>query len=253
MRSDKYTVIISVNFRSRRNQSRIWACDSWSRPTSILIMLLCTLFLFSLRANARPELRLEAGARQLGSDKARSVQARFLIAPVENRTCGFDRIRLSTFDRSPWSDHEASVPISPVPQVSTCVQLARSLGTFVSLFSKARGLRHQSFSWCTQLSWVQTTMPLPTLREGLGVSLGSPLPTSHSPSHPSRSLPCSAWKTQTERCRWRVSLLAPSALCGSPVFAQRVGQVDLCDEGNTSQTGLPSSVLSPLVYDFRLD
>src|SRR5712691_13220606 len=129
-------------------------------------------------------------------------------------------------------DHEASVPISPVPQVSTRVQLARSLGTFVSLFSKARRLRHQSSSWCTQLSWAQTTMPHPTLLAGIGVSLVSPLPTSHSPSHPSRSLPCSPWKTQTERCRWRVSLLAPSALCGSPGFAQRVGQVGLCDHGN---------------------
>src|SRR5712691_5681732 len=57
-------------------------------------------------------------------------------------------------------DHEASVPISPVPQVSTRVQLARSLGTFVSLFSKARGLRRQSSSWCTQLSWVQTPRTL---------------------------------------------------------------------------------------------
>jgi hypothetical protein len=31
---------------------------------------------------------------QLGSDKARSVQARFLIAPVENRTYHFHGIRL---------------------------------------------------------------------------------------------------------------------------------------------------------------
>jgi hypothetical protein len=37
---------------------------------------------------------------------------------------------------------------------------ARSLGTFV-LFPDPlpRGLRRQSSSWCTQLSWVQTTMP----------------------------------------------------------------------------------------------
>src|SRR5262249_30244120 len=42
----------------------------------------------------------------------------------------------------------------PVPQVSTCVQLARSLGTFVSLFSKARGLRLESSSSCTWLYWV---------------------------------------------------------------------------------------------------
>jgi hypothetical protein len=124
---------------------------------------------------------------------------------------------------------------------------------FVSLFSQARGLRRQSSSWCARLSRAQTTLPHPTLHEGLGVSLGSPFPTSHSPSHPSRSLPCSTWKTQTECCRWRVCLLAPSALCGSPVFAQRVRQVDLCDEGHTSQTGWPPSVLSPLAYDFRLD
>jgi hypothetical protein len=34
----------------------------------------------------------------LGSDKARSGRARFLIAPVENRTCPFEGIRLHTFD-----------------------------------------------------------------------------------------------------------------------------------------------------------
>src|ERR1043166_9891531 len=73
--------------------------------------------------------------------------------------------------------HEASVPIAPVPQESPHVQLARSLGTFVSLFSQARGLRHQSSSWCARLSRAQTTMPHPTLHEGFGISLGSPLPT----------------------------------------------------------------------------
>ena len=82
--------------------------------------------------NARGESLPEAGARELGKRKARSL-SHFLTLPVENRTCHFDGIRLSTFDSSPWVDHEASVPISPVPQVSTRVQLARSLGTFVSL------------------------------------------------------------------------------------------------------------------------
>ena len=81
--------------------------------------------------------------------------------------------------------HEASVPISPAPQCIPRGQLARSLGTFGPIFPKARGLRPQSSSWCTWLSHAPTTMPLPTLPEGLGVSLGSPLPTSHSPwSHP---------------------------------------------------------------------
>ena len=57
---------------------------------------------------------------------------------------------------------------------------------------------------------------------------GLPLPTVHFPWHPTRSFPCSAWKTQMKRDRWRVHLLAPFALCGSPVFGQRVKQVDLC-------------------------
>jgi hypothetical protein len=87
--------------------------------------------------------------------------------------------------------HEASVPISPAPQCIPRGQLARSLGTFVPIFPKARGLCRQFTSWCTWLSHARTTMPHPTLPEGLGVSLGSPLPTSRSPSHPSGSLPCS--------------------------------------------------------------
>ena len=98
--------------------------------------------------------------------------ARFLIPSVENRACGFHRTRLNTFDCSPWGDHEASVPISPVPRVSTRGQLARSLGTFVSLFSKARGLRPQSSSWCTWLSHVQTTTPHPPPPRDLGIASG---------------------------------------------------------------------------------
>src|SRR5215467_13164894 len=93
---------------------------------------------------------------QLGSDKARSAQARFLIAPVENRTCPFEGIRLNTFGRSSWKYHEASVLMSSAPREDFCGQLARSLGTFVSLFPKARGLRLQSSSWCTRRSRAPT-------------------------------------------------------------------------------------------------
>src|SRR5919197_2486883 len=77
--------------------------------------------------------------------------------------------------------HEASVPISPAPQYIPCGQLARSLGTFVPIFPKARGLRLQSSSWCAQLSWAPTTMPHPTPVRPSGVSLGSRLPTLHFP------------------------------------------------------------------------
>src|SRR5215470_19123870 len=59
--------------------------------------------------------------------------------------------------------HEASVPIAPAPQCMPRGQLARSLGTFVPIFPKARGLRHQSSSWCGRLSRPQTTTPFPPL------------------------------------------------------------------------------------------
>src|SRR5713101_128995 len=99
-----------------------------------------------------------------------------------------------------------------------------------------------------------TTLPHPTLPWSIELSSGvSPSLLPHCSSHLQRTLPCSAWKTQAERYRWRVHLLAPSALCGSPVFAQRVGQVDLCDHGTAIIAGLPWSFLAPLVYDFRLD
>jgi hypothetical protein len=155
---------------------------------------------------------------QLGKRKARSL-SRFLTLPVENRTCHFNGIRLSTFDSSPWGDHEASVPISPVPQVSTRVQLARSLGTFVSLFSKARGLRLQSSSWCTWLSHAPTTMPLPTPVRTSGISLGSRLPTLHFPCHSSQ-----VSRVHNEGLKRNavggVLLNAPSPLWGSPIFLQ---------------------------------
>ena len=38
-----------------------------------------------------------------------------------------------------------------------------SLSTFALIFSKAKGLRHQSSSWCARLSRAPTTTPYPTL------------------------------------------------------------------------------------------
>ena len=125
------------------------------------------------------------------------------------------------FPFRPHSQIHSSVlhPLSPAyPPLR--VQLARSLGTWCAVYSlyvffpKARGLRHQSSSWCARLSRARTPMPHPTLHEGLDVSLGSPVPTSHSPSHPSRSLPCSVEKTQTACVRWRVA--------GGPLRALRL-------------------------------
>ena len=116
-------------------------------------------------------------------------------------------------------DHEASVPISPVPQVSTRVQLARSLGTFVSLFSKARGLRLQSASWCAQLSWAPTPTPHPTPVRPSGISLGSRFPTLHFPLHSPQ-----VSRVHNEGLKRNavggVLLNAPSPLWGPPIFLQ---------------------------------
>ena len=84
----------------------------------------------------------------LGRRKARYLVARFLTPPVEHRTCGFDRIRRSTWGQSPcisWSicfhfrgiHRRSSVfdPISPTyPRSTTRAQLARSLGTVFATY-----------------------------------------------------------------------------------------------------------------------
>src|SRR5262245_66348094 len=115
--------------------------------------------LVGCRPNAGSEPRAMAG---LGRDKGRCLGVRFLIPPVEHRTCGFHRIRRSTLGPSPWSCHEASVSISAASTgLHPCLiplhqhtretsrgQLTRSRGTLFadyalySVLPKARGLRH---------------------------------------------------------------------------------------------------------------
>ena len=196
----------------------------------------------------------------LGRDKARYVAARFLIPPVENRTCDFHRIRLNTFGRSPWGSHEASVSISMAStEVHPCfipfrqhTRAQRSCtacafaGYFVrhlplySVLPQARGLRRQSSSWCTWLSHAQTTMPHPTLRQGLGVSLGSPLPTfplaltslTKSPVFGVEDSNGMGWVA----CYW-----LPLPRSAAPQSASRVGQVDLEGLGMVTQCFGPYS------------
>ena len=115
--------------------------------------------------------------------------------------------------------HEASVPISPAPQCIPRGQLARSLGTFVPIFPKARGLRHQFSSWCAQLSWAPTTMPHPTPVRTSGISLGSRLPTLHCPSHSSQ-ISRVHHEGLKRNAVGGVLLNAPSPLWGSPIFLQ---------------------------------
>ena len=118
-----------------------------------------------------------------------------------------------------WSasmdSHEASVPISPAPQCLPRGQLARSLGTFVSIFPKARGLRHQSSSWCTWLSHAPTTMPHPTPHAALELrwALACLLPTLLRIRHEVSRVPYGGLKQ--DGLGGALSTV-PSTLCGSP-------------------------------------
>ena len=77
-------------------------------------------------------------------------------------------IRISShFANMPWKSFEGTA-------CAFAGYFVRHLPLY-SVLPQARGLRRQSSSWCTWLSHAQTTMPHPTLRQGLGVSLGSPL------------------------------------------------------------------------------
>ena len=116
--------------------------------------------------------------------------------------------------------HEASVPISPAPQCIPCRQLARALGTFVPIFPKTRGLRHQSSSWCTWLSHAPTTTPHPPLAKVIGVSSRvSPFLLSTLLAIPWQASRVHSGGLQ-QHAVGGVLLNAPSPLWGSPVFLQ---------------------------------
>ena len=124
--------------------------------------------------------------------------------------------------------HEAFLPISLTPQDILRGQLAHSRGTFVPVFSKARGLRLQSSSWCARLSRTPTTTPHPPLPEALGFRWGLPylLPT------PLRILQ-EASRVHNgglqQNAVGGVFLLVPSALCGSSA----------CTRGSAGLPALP--------------
>jgi hypothetical protein len=119
------------------------------------------------------------------------------------------------------------------------------VGSFRKLRAFAVGVFfYSSYPSCGRLSRPLTTMPYPTLPCGIGVSLGSPLPTVHPPYHPQGSLPCSACRTRTECRRWRV-LNAPSTLCGSPVFAR--GKVRFTRAASFLPLGLRALATTPPV------
>jgi len=160
--------------------------------------------------------------------------------PVENRTCGFHRIRLNTFGHSPWGYHEASVSISAASTgLHPCFmpfrrhpreQLAWTAYAFAgycvrrlplySVLPKARGLRQGEYAPCGRRYRPPTTTPPPPLLSGIGMSSRvSPLLLS-----PSLRILRAASRVRCDRLKRNegggVLLAAPSALCGSPVGIQ---------------------------------
>ena len=163
----------------------------------------------------------------MGKRKARSF-SRFLTLPVENRTCHFHGIRLSTCDCSPWQTRKRRFPLRQFHRYPPVDSLRVH---WVPLFPPSH--RRGAFAISPHpgvhgFPVRRLLCPIRLSMRALALRWGLPSLLTHSPSPPSRRLPCSTWKTQTARDRWRVPLLAPSALCGSPVFGQRGEQVDLC-------------------------
>src|SRR5215831_3974667 len=118
---------------------------------------------------------------------------------------------------SPHTAHESGIlwegSISPAPRCIPHGQLCAFAGYLCTISRPAPS----GPSPCARFSRTRTTMAYLTSQCGLGVSLGSRLPTSHPPSHPLWALPCSTSKTPTTCCRWRVA--------GCPIRSLRLPSV----------------------------
>ena len=133
--------------------------------------------------------------------------------------------RLSTSGRSPWGYHEASVSISaastglhpcfiPFRQHARARTLVDSLRVRWVLcspptlctpyFQRLGAFAVGSTPRVDGVTVLRLLCPIRLFVRALAFRWGLPclLPTRL--AHPSRSLPCSAWRTQTACCRWRV-------------------------------------------------
>jgi len=106
---------------------------------------------------------------------------------------------------SPHTAHESGIlwdgSISPAPRCILHGQLYAFAGYLCTISRPAPS----GPSPCARFSRTRTTMPYLTACRASEFSLGSPLPTLHSPSHPCQALPCSLWRTLSRCCRWRVT------------------------------------------------
>ena len=106
---------------------------------------------------------------------------------------------------SPHTAHESGIlwegSISPAPRCIPHGQLNAFAGYLCTISRPAPSGPLP----CARFSRPRTTMPYLTACRASEFSLGSPLPTLHSPYHPWQALPCSTWRTQTRCCRWRVA------------------------------------------------
>src|SRR5712664_57027 len=129
-------------------------------------------------------------------------------------------------------------------------QLAHARGTFVPVFSKARGLRLPSSSWCARLSRTPTPTPHPPLPEALGFRWGLPslLPTPLRILQEASRVHHGGLK---QHAGGGVLRNAPSPLWGSPIFLQ--GRVRLTWSPITDHPMQSSLVLTLHKRHFRLD
>ena len=138
---------------------------------------------------------------ELGRDKARYITHVSSSPPFSTVRAAFTAHGATPLVDLHSTSYEASVSISMAstevhpcfipfrqharaPRSRTACAFAGYLVRHLPLYfilPEARGLRHGEYAPCGRRYRPPTTMPHPTLRAGFGVSLGSPLPTSHSP------------------------------------------------------------------------
>jgi hypothetical protein len=190
-----------------------------------------------LRRSNRVETQPIVSLIALGKDKAQYLSACCLLLPVSHRTCGFHRLRRSTFGHAPWRSMKHPFPLrwhaqqrflraashcANMHESASRAQLARALGPLFALDLST--LYSHRLGACASrphpdvrgFPTRRLLCPIRLLSRALGFRMGLPPPPAHSPSHPLRRLPCSLGRLRQD-AGGGVWSTASSALCGSPV------------------------------------